>query len=46
MYTYKIFDSVTEECENIFKDKKNIQYSNFFKIKNILNKLLNLEIAK
>ena len=39
MYTYKIFDSVTEECENIFKDKKNIQYSNFFQNKEYIKQI-------
>ena len=30
MYTFKIFENISQECEDILENKKNIFYSNFF----------------
>ena len=30
MYTFKIFENISQECEDILENKKKIFYSNFF----------------
>ena len=46
MYTYKIFDSLTKECENILKNNKNIQFSNFFQNNEYIKQIIQLKNSK
>ena len=47
MYTFKIFENISQECENILENKKNIfNIQIFFKILNILKILVKVKEIK